>query len=578
MTPRPIAGALCCAALALCAGCTVKRLPLDDAGGLDGDGPGADAPGADAADAPDVPGEACAADERAQLLRAAARAAALVSRGAPTRDALTRCLLDATFSPGDHGLAELIAGSAAAFFTERAAPWPDGHLRCVGPAEANAVTIGLDGVAVQRRALAPAPDVEDRLAASFVAAAAVAQMERAELRVDEIRGSAGQSVYETAFSVRAQTARCALGALRGDARPSGEPRSSMDIEVELQPIGGDDGSPFLSGCIYPLTNLSVAHDEVVTRVEMRCGTMVTAVGVSGAAPTPMSCPLGAVVTGVRGVYTVARVLRMIPRCAPIAEVRARRPVTPTEPVALVSPPRFAGTHEYVRDCPTGLVLHGFHGRLELDLREPSIPKQLRPICGRPQTVPLPFGSTLAVSGAFHRERARRDFCTDVGLMVGLHGQLSAPTGDTPARVVNVGAICRGARHDAAWALREDGEDHVTPARGPVLQGAVAFSEAAPAGTRCPDGEVMVGLFSAIAPDGTLGALEGRCARPDAWTAAGAPPTGRTARFGDPALPGDERTCTNGRYLVGLEVHRGPVAPFAVSGIYVLCRALPAGGI
>jgi hypothetical protein len=547
----------------LCAllGCAVKRLPLDPCEAMDACAPGDTTPSR-----VDVAVTECTAAELDQV----ARAVALTRRFSEARGAemtsATDCLFDAFFSPGDGASVEALTEQMITASRALAPPWPSRVACAEGPSPLIA-DISRDGIIVGREALAASRGDAESLAGAILA-------ESARHAFEEIRGSRGQLVEESAFSAASQVAACAAGALRGEARPHGQPRSRMEHEVELQAIGGGESPAFDALCPETVIGLGVVRRDAVERLDVRCdeaGTMIRLGGASlpaNASPTSYRCPAGMVMIGARGVYAPASVASLVPLCAEAAQVRARVPVEGSVAGAEPVVTRANETYDYVRRCPPGMVVRGFYGRAA------RRPDQVRVVCRGLDTASLAAPVALAPVGT-GTVVGRRDFCTDQGALVGFQGSATAGI------VTRAGGLCRGLRRQGNdWTLRTDGDEHVTPARGISAPGASAFSELATSSggsARCGPGEALVGVAARVSGRGTIENLEGICAQATGWIAGRSPATRRTARFGAAGAPTEERLCSAGSLLVGIDVLRNEVDPNSGAALAVLCRDFSVGG-
>lgn len=546
----------------LCAlhGCVVKRLPLDPCEAADACVPD------DATPPVDVAITACTAAELDQV----ARAVALVRRFSEARGAemtsATDCLLDAFFSPGDGASVEALTEQMVATSRALAPPWPS-RAACAEGSSPLIAGISRDGIIVGREALAANRDDAEALAGAILA-------ESARNDFEEIRGSRGQLVEESAFSAASQVAACVTGTLRGEARPRGQPRSRMEHEVELQAVGGGESPTFDALCPETVVGLGVVRRDAVERLDVRCdevGAMIRIGGASvpaNASSTNYRCPAGTVMVGARGVYAPASVASLVPLCAEAARVRARMPVEGSVAGAEPVVARANETYEYIRRCPPGMVVRGFYGRAG------RRPEQVRVVCRGLDTASLAAPAALAPIGT-GTAVGRRDFCTDQGALVGFQGSATAGI------VTRAGGLCRGLRRAGNdWTLRTDGDEHVTPARGISVPGASALSELAAASggrARCGSGEALVGVAARVSGRGTIENLEGICAHATAWIAGRSPATRRTPRFGAAGAPTEERVCPAGSLLVGIDVLRNEVDPSSGGALIVLCRDFTVGG-
>jgi hypothetical protein len=547
----------------LCAilGCAVKRLPLDPCEAADACATGdAETPLAD------VAVTECTGAELDQIARAAALTRRFSDTHGAEMSAVTNCLLDAFFSPGDGATIEALAEQVVTASRSFAPPWPS-RVACAEGNSPLIASLSREGVVVGREALAAKRGDVEALAGAMLAEAARHDFE-------EIRGSRGQVVEESAFSAASQVTACVAGALRGEARPRGQPRSRMEHEVELQAVGGGEGPAFEALCPEAMIGLGVVRRDAVERLDVRCdevGTMIRVGGASlppNASPTNYRCPAGTVMIGARGVYAPAAVVSLVPLCAEVAQVRARMRVEGSVAGAEPMVTRANETYDYVRRCPPGMVVRGLYGR------GARRPEQVRVVCLGLDTQGLAAPTALPPIGT-GTPVGRRDFCTDQGALVGFQGSA------TDGLVTRAGGLCRGMRRSGSdWALRADGDEHVTPARGISSPGASAFSEiAARSGgsARCGSGEALVGVAARVSARDTVESLEGVCAQAAAWIAGRSPATRRTARFGVQSAPTEERLCPAGSLVTGLDVLRNEVDPSTGGALVVLCRDFTVGG-
>lgn len=382
-------------------------------------------------------------------------------------------------------------------------------------------------------------------------------------------GADGRASREYEYSVPEQIEKCSLSVSAGTTRPNGQPRSAMQGEVELQPVGGGHGAAFEALCpadrsgVYGLG--FTASSGGVSQISFVCraspnGPAGSAGGHLGSPGTPVNraCPVGKVAVGIAGAMSVDDIGSLTLLCAEEARVRNNQTYTaqPATPFASVN-----GMHAFLRQCPQGMWMRGVYGRTDNLSTD-----QLRVVCQRPGLSVLPNAFALAPMGTGPVDLfVRRDFCSDQGAMTGLHGFFNA------SRINRVGGVCQGLTRAATtqrWTIRNT-ESHITPGRGIYTSAGAAFNEQwtdSPSDDQrdvCPQGQVLVGVAAGLGPVGEVASLAGQCANMDTWNTFPSTTTPHpvtfTSVFGrtvSASSLGVVRTCPRMHYLVGLEVARG----------------------